>query len=56
VADEEKRLWQVLRLITGKGFEEMDAERFDSTDNASPVVDDITISIVLTYFIVMAGL
>jgi hypothetical protein len=40
--------------IIARGFEQKDGEHFDSTDKTSPVVNDITISIVLT-IIVMAG-
>jgi hypothetical protein len=41
--------------ITARGFEQRDGEHFDSSDKSSPVVNDITIRIVLT-LIVMAGL
>jgi hypothetical protein len=40
--------------ITARGFEQKDGEHFDSTDKSSPVVNDITIKIVLT-IILMAG-
>jgi hypothetical protein len=40
--------------ITARGFEQRDGEHFDSADKASPVVNDITIRIVLT-LIVMGG-
>jgi hypothetical protein len=34
--------------ITARGFEQRDGEHFDATDKASPVVNDITIRIILT--------
>jgi hypothetical protein len=40
--------------ITARGFEQRDGEHYDSSDKSSPVVNDITIRIILT-IIVMAG-
>jgi hypothetical protein len=40
--------------ITARGYEQRDGEHFDSSDKASPVVNDITIRIIFT-LIVMAG-
>jgi hypothetical protein len=40
--------------VTARGFEQIDGEHFDAVDKAAPVVNDITIRLVLT-LIVMAG-
>jgi hypothetical protein len=40
--------------ITARGFEQRDGDHFDSSDKASPVVNDITNRIILA-LIVMAG-
>jgi hypothetical protein len=41
--------------VTARGFEQVDGEHFDSADKASPVVNDVTIRLVMT-IIVMAGM
>jgi Reverse transcriptase (RNA-dependent DNA polymerase) len=41
--------------IIARGFEQVDGEHFDCADKASPVVNDITIRVILS-LIVMAGL
>lgn len=41
--------------ITARGYEQQDGTHYDSTDKASPVVNDITIRIALV-LIVMGGL
>jgi hypothetical protein len=54
LGNEQKASGRYKAHITARGFEQKDGEHFDSTDKTSPVVNDITINIVLTIN-VMAG-